>query len=51
MGKESSDKDQEHDVQVLNEFEMKTMKDYHNLHIKCDVLLLAHTLEILEIIV
>ena len=43
MGKESSDKDQEHDVQVLNEFEMKTMKDYHNLHIKCDVLLLAHT--------
>ena len=22
-------------------FEMKTMKDYHNLYLKCDVLLLA----------
>ena len=31
MGKESSHKDHEHDVKVWNEFEMKTMKDYHNL--------------------
>ena len=25
----------------LNDFEIKTMKDHHNLYLKCDVLLLA----------
>ena len=27
---------------------MKTMKDYHDLHLKCDILFLAHVLEIVR---
>ena len=30
---------------VVKKFEMKTMKDYPNLHLKCDVLLLAEAFE------
>ena len=30
---------------VWNKFEMKTMKDYHNLYLKCDVFLLTDVLE------
>ena len=39
------DKDYEHVLQVWNTFEMKTMKDYHNLYLKYDVSLLADVLE------
>ena len=33
-----SDKEYEH---IWDEFEMKTMKNYHDLYLKCDVFLLA----------
>ena len=36
-----SDKENEHILNVWNKFEMKTMKDCHELHLKCDILLLA----------
>ena len=29
----------------MDKFEMKTMKDYHNLYLKCDILLLADVFE------
>ena len=35
----------EHDLSVWNKFEMKTMKDYHDLYLKCDVPLLADVFE------
>ena len=35
-GKES-DKEYEHGLKVWNKFEIKTMKDYHDLYLKCDV--------------
>ena len=44
-GKKNSDKEYEHVHKVLNKFDMKTMKDYHNLYLKCDVLLLADVFE------
>ena len=31
----------EHFLKSWNKFEMKTMKDYHDLYLKCNVLLLA----------
>ena len=34
----NSDKEYEHLFKVWNKFEMKMMKDYHDLHLKCDVL-------------
>ena len=40
-----SDKEHEHVLNVWNKFEMKTMKDYHNLYLKCHVLLLAGVFE------
>ena len=35
----------EHVVKVWDRFEMKTMKDYHNFYLKCDVLLLTYVFE------
>ena len=35
--KKFSDKVYEHVLNVWNRFEMKMMKDYHNLYLKCDV--------------
>ena len=34
-----SDKKYEHVLKVWKKFETKTMKDYHDLYLKCDVLL------------
>ena len=35
-----SEKEYEHVLKVWNKFEMKAMNDYHDLYLKCDVLLL-----------
>ena len=43
--KKMSDKYYGHVLHVWNKFEIKTMKDYHDLHLKCDVLLLANVFE------
>ena len=32
----------EHVLKVRNKFEMKTMKDYHDVYLECEVLLLAN---------
>ena len=40
-GEKIDDKECEHTRKVWYRFEMKTMKDYHDLYLKCDVLLLA----------
>ena len=44
-GKKISDKEYEHDLKIWKEFKMKMMKDYHNLYLKCSVLLLADAFE------
>ena len=44
-GKNVSDKGYEHALKVWDKSKMKTMKDYHDLHLKCDVLLLADVFE------
>ena len=44
-----SGKEYKHVLKVWNKFGMKTMKDYHDLCLKCDVLLLADVLKILKI--
>ena len=44
-GKKISDKEHEHVLNVWNKFEMKTMNGYHNLYLKCDILLLADVFE------
>ena len=36
-----TDKEYGHVLHVWNKFEMKTRKDYHNLYLKCDILLSA----------
>ena len=36
-----SDKEYDHALKVWNKSEMKTMKDYYDLYLKCDVLFLA----------
>ena len=41
-GKKISDKEYELVLKIWNKFEMKTMKDYHDLYLKCNVLLLAN---------
>ena len=40
-GKEISDNVYEHVLKVWNTFQIKTMKDYHDLYLKYNVLLLA----------
>ena len=40
-----SDKEYEHVLNVWKKIEMKAVKDYHNLYLKCDVLLLADVFE------
>ena len=40
-----SDKEYDHVLKVWNKFEMKTIKDYHDFYLKCDVLLLADVFE------
>ena len=49
-GKRVSDKEYQHVSKVWNKFEMKKMKDYHYLCLKCDVSLLADALKNPEII-
>ena len=44
-GKGISDKEYQHVLKAWNKFEMKTMKDYHDLYWKCDISLLADVLE------
>ena len=40
-GKKNSDKKYDHVLNVWNIFEMKTVKYYHDLYLKCNILLLA----------
>ena len=44
-GKGIGEKGYQHFLKVWNIFEMKTMKDYHDLYLKCNVLLLADVFE------
>ena len=44
-GKKASDKEYVYFPKVWKKFEIKTMKDYHDLHLKCLVLLLSHVFE------
>ena len=44
-GRKISDKDYEHVLNVCNKFETKRLKDYHDLPLKCDFLLLADVFE------
>ena len=43
--KKIRNKEYEHVLKIWNNFEMKTMKNYHNLYLKCDVLLSTDMLE------
>ena len=38
-------KEHERVLNVWKKFEIKTMKDYHSVYLKCDVLLLVHVFE------
>ena len=40
-----NDKEYEHVLNVWKKFEIKTIKDYHDLYLKCDVLLLTDVFE------
>ena len=44
-GKNISDKDYGHVLNAWNKFEMKMLKDYHDLYLKCDISLLADVFE------
>ena len=44
-GKKISCKEYDHVLNVWNNFEMNAMQYYHNLHLKCDILLLADVFE------
>ena len=45
MVEKITDKEYERILNVWEKLEMKTMKDYHDLHLKCDVLSLADVFE------
>ena len=45
VGKKFSDKEHEDVLRVWDRFGIKTMKDYYDLYIKCDALLLADVFE------
>ena len=44
-GKSISDKEYENVLKVWDKFEMRTKKDYHDLNLKVDVLLLTNVFE------
>ena len=44
-GRKNTDKEYENALNVWNKSEMKAMKDYHDLYLKCDVLLLDNVFE------
>ena len=44
-GKKTSDKEYGNVLIVWNKFEMTMMKDYHDLYLKCDIILLADVFE------
>ena len=44
-GKKICDKEYEYVLKVWNKFEMKKIKDYHDLYLKCDILLLTDVVE------
>ena len=44
-GRVNSDKEYDHILKVWNRFGMKTMKDYHDLFLKCNILLLGNVFE------
>ena len=44
-GRKIGDKEYKHVPKIWNKFEMKTMKDYNDFYLKCDVLLLADVFE------
>ena len=44
-GKKFTDKEYEHVYNVWHKFEIKTMKDYHDSYLKCDVLSFADLFE------
>ena len=39
--KKINDKEYQHVFIVLNKFKLKTMKDYHDLYLKCDVFFIS----------
>ena len=43
--KKINHKEYKHIFKVWNKFEMKSIKDFHDLYLKCDVFLLADVLE------
>ena len=45
MVEKITDKEYERILNVWEKLEMKTMKDYHDLHLKCDILSLADVFE------
>ena len=50
INRKITDKEYEHVLNVWNKIEMKTTKYYHQLNLKCDILLLADVFRNLEII-
>ena len=44
-GRITTEKDNEYVLNTWNKLEMETIKDHHNLYLKCDVLLLADVFE------
>ena len=45
MDKKIDNKEYEHVLKVWDIFKIEKMKNYHNFHLKCDVLLLASVFE------